>query len=72
MISNRIKPIEGLDAISMGTALIYDAPSYCRKANNLRRLGVFHRPLDIDFQGIEAKVNMTHGAVNHRYCAVMF
>ena len=72
MISNRIKPIEGFNAISTGTALIYDAPTHSRKANDLRGLSVFHRPLDIDFQGIEAKINMTHGTVNHRDCAVMF
>lgn len=72
MIGNRIKPIEGFNAISMNTLLIYDAPLYCRKANNLRGFGVFHRPLDIDCQGIEAKINMTHGTVNHRDCAVMF
>lgn len=72
MISHRIELIVGFNAISMNTPLIYDAPTNCRKANNLRGLGVFHRSLDIDFQGIEAKINMAHSTVYHRDCAVMF
>lgn len=72
MISHRIELIVGFNAISMNTPLIYHAPFGCGNANNLRGLGVFHRSLDIDFQGIEAKINMTHGTVNHRDCAVMF
>ena len=72
MIRHRIKPIEAFDAVSMNTPLIYDAPTDCLQANNLRRLGVFHRSLDIDFQGIEAKINIADSGVNHRDCAVMF
>ena len=41
----------------MNTPLIYHAPTDCRQANNLRGFGVFHRPLDIDFQGIEANAD---------------
>ena len=72
MIGHRIKPIEGFDTIPMNTPPVDDAPTGCRQANNLRRLGVFHRSLDIDFQGIEAKINITDSRVNHCDCAVMF
>ena len=72
LISYRIKPIEGFDTVSMNTPPTDDAPTGCRQANNLRRLGVFNGALDIDFQGIEAKINITDSRVNHCDCAVMF
>ena len=66
MIGNRIKPIEGFNAISMSTALIYDAPTDSRQANHLRCLGVLNGALYIDFQGVKAKINIPDQRVNHR------
>lgn len=76
MIGHRIKPIVGFDAVPMYTPLIYDAPTNSLDANNLRLraesvIGEI-RSFDIDFQGIEAKINITDSRVNHRHCAVMF
>ena len=71
MIGNRIKPIEDFDAVSLSTSPVDDAPTNCRQANYLRRLCELHGPLDIDFQGIEAKINITDSRVNHCDCAVM-
>lgn len=83
MIGHRIKPIEGFDAVPMYTPLIYDAPTNSLDANNLRLRAESRglraesvigeiRSFDIDFQGIEAKINITDSRVNHRHCAVMF
>ena len=66
MIGNRITPIEGFDAVSVSKAPVDDAPPGCRKANNLRGLGVLNGTLDIDFQGVEAKINIPYHGVNHR------
>lgn len=55
MIGYRIEPVEVFNAISMHTPPVYDAPFGCRKANDLRGLGVLNGSLDIDFQGVEAK-----------------
>lgn len=75
MIRHRIKSIEGFNTISMNTPLIYDAPTYCLQVNNLRLTGDcvadIIRSFDIDFQGIEAKINIPYERVNHRCCAVM-
>ena len=64
MIRHRIKPIEAFDAVSMNTPLIYDAPTDCLQANNLRltgdRVADIIRSFDIDFQGIEAKINIPY------------
>ena len=72
MIGYRIEPVEVFNAISMHTPPVYDAPFGCRKANDLRGLGVLNGSLDIDFQGVEAKINIADSGVNHRDCAVMF
>ena len=53
MIGYRIEPVEGFNAISMHTPPVYDAPFGCRKANDLRGLGVLNGSLDIDFQGVD-------------------
>lgn len=71
MIGYRIEPVEGFNAISMHTAPVYDAPFGCRKANDLRCLGVLNGSLDIDFQGVEAKINIPYGTVYDGDCAVM-
>lgn len=71
-ISHRIEAVVVLDLIMSQLSAVYHAPFGCRKANNLRGFGVFHRSLDIDFQGIEAKINIPYNGVNHRDCAVMF
>ena len=83
MIGHRIKPIVGFEAVPMYTPLIYDAPTNSLDANNLRLRAESRglraesvigeiRSFDIDFQGIEAKINITDSRVNHRHCAVMF
>ena len=70
MISYRIEPIEGFDAIPMNTPPVYHATLYSLDANNLRLTGdgvaERIRPLDIDFQGIEAKINISYDGINHR------
>ena len=71
MIGYRIEPVEGFNAISMHTPPVYDAPFGCRKANDLRGLGVLNGALDIDFHGIEAKINIPYGTVYDGDCAVM-
>ena len=65
MIGHRIKPIEVFDAVSLSTSPVDDAPTNCRQANYLRRLCELHGPLDIDFQGVEAKINIPNDGVNH-------
>lgn len=72
MISHRVKAIVGFNLISLNTPPVNDAPFGCRKANDLRGFGVFHGSLDFDFQGVEAKIEMSYGGVYHRCCAVMF
>ena len=71
MIGYRIEPVEGFNAISMHTPPVYDAPFGCRKANDLRGLGVLNGSLDIDFQGVEAKINIPYNTVYDGDCAVM-
>ena len=60
MIRHRIKPIEGFDAVSMNTPPVYNAPTNCLQANNLRLVADGRWTLDIDFQGIEAKINIPY------------
>ena len=60
-ISHRIQPIEGFYAVSVSATPVDDAPTDRLKANNFRltgyRIADIKRTLDIDFQGVEAKIN---------------
>ena len=66
MISHRIEAVVVLDLIMIQLSAVYHAPIGCRKANNLRGFGVFYRSLDIDFQSVEAKINISYPGVYHR------
>lgn len=55
----------------MLTPPVYHTPFYGFEADNLGCLGVLTGSLDFDFQGVEAKIEMSYGGVYHRRCAVM-
>ncbi|MBD5201825.1 MAG: hypothetical protein HDS81_00715 [Bacteroidales bacterium] len=70
-ISRRIEAVVVLDLIMYQLSAVNHVPFGCSQANDLRRFGVLYRSLDIDFQGVEAKINIPYNGVYHRDCAVM-
>ena len=73
MISHRIKAVVVLDLIMIQLSAVYHAPIGCGNANNLRwLLSDYRGSLYIDFQCVEAKINIPYQGVYHRDCAVMF
>ena len=67
-VSYRIEAVVGFNAIPMLTPPVYHTPFYGFEADNLGCLGVLTGSLDFDFQGVEAKIEMSYGGVMLTVC----
>ena len=60
-----------LDDVAMQSGIVLDITAHSGYVDFLGHLGIQHRSLDIDFQSIEAKVNITEKRVYLDECTVL-